>query len=232
MRILTYNTRGSLGMDGQRSTPRIAQVVRHLTPDVVCFQEIHRRLFRSGNEDQPALLSAGIGRPFVFQSNLSIGMGGYGVGIAYRGDLQRREEHKLPSKTEQRGALQIGLREVAGIPRLTVFCTHWGLDAEERNLQAIRLAEIVRSVEGSVVVCGDFNENASGEALQALLKNTGLIDADATLNRPTFLSDNPTTRIDFVLHSADLVARNVEVIPTMASDHLPVLVDFERARSF
>ena len=227
MRILTYNTRGSLGMDGVRSTPRVSSVVRSLTPDVVCFQEIHRRLYRSGKEDQPAMLADGLGRPLVFQSNLTIGFGGYGVGIAYRGELQRSREHYLPSKTEQRGALEIQLRNVAGLPRVTVFCTHWGLDSEERSHQATALALSVRAAGCPVIVCGDFNEDSSGEAVRAFLDATGLIDADAVLNRPTFLSDNPTVRIDFVLHSTDLVARNVEVIKSLASDHLPLMVDFD-----
>lgn len=228
MRILTYNTRGSLGMDGLRSTPRIAQVVRHLTPDVVCFQEIHRRTMPVGGEDQPAVLADALGRPFVFQSNLTLGFGGYGVGIAYRGDLQRSREHRLPSKTEPRGALEVQLRDVTGFSRLTVFCTHWGLDAEERTQQALALAQSVRAAGSPVIVCGDFNENAEGSAVRRLLDATGLLDADAKLNRPTFVSDNPTTRIDFVLYSPDLSVRNVEVIPSLASDHLPVLVDFER----
>jgi endonuclease/exonuclease/phosphatase family metal-dependent hydrolase len=227
MRILTYNTRGSLGMDGVRSTPRIASVVRSLTPDVVCFQEIHRRLYRSGKEDQPAMLADGLGRPFVFQSNLTVGFGGYGVGIAYRGELQLSREHYLPSKKEQRGALEVQLRNVASLPRVTVFCTHWGLDAEERSHQAAALASSVRAAGSPVIVCGDFNENAMGVGVRALLEATGLIDADSASNRPTFQAENPTTRIDFVLHSADLVARNVEVIASLASDHLPVLVDFD-----
>lgn len=229
MRVITYNTRGSLGMDGLRSTPRIAQVIRQLTPDVVCFQEIHRRVLMSGSEDQPAVLSSRLGRAFVFQSNLSIGLGGYGVGVAYRGELRRRHEHLLPSKKEQRGALEVHLQEVGGFQRLAVVCTHWGLDAEERKDQARALAEIVKSIASPVVVCGDFNENASGAAMQMLLESTGLLDADTSQNRPTFLSDNPTTRIDFILHSPDLIVRNVEVISSLASDHLPVLVDFDRA---
>lgn len=229
MRILTYNTRGSLGMDGVRSTPRIAQVVRQLTPDVVCFQEIHRRTMQSGKEDQPAMLAESLGRPFRFQSNLPFGLGHYGVGIAYRGELQSSQEHMLPSKTEPRGALEVRLRNVGGFSRLTVFCTHWGLDAGERSEQALALAECVRAAGGPVIVCGDFNENIEAEGMRSLLDLTGLQDADAALNRPTFLSDNPTIRIDFVLYSTDLIARNVEVVPSLASDHMPILVDFEHA---
>ncbi len=227
MRILTYNTRGSLGMDGLRSTARIAQVVRRLTPDVVCFQEIHRRTLASGREDQPGVLADSLGRPFIFQSNLKMGIGDYGVGIAYRGELHRSREHFLPSKTEQRGALEVQLRDVAGIGRVTIFCTHWGLDAEERLHQATALAMSVRAAGHPVIVCGDLNENAEGEAVRSLLAASGLLDADAALNRPTFLSDNPTTRIDFVLHSPGLTVRNVEVVSILASDHLPLLVDLE-----
>ncbi len=87
MRIVTYNTRGSLGMDNRRSTSRIAQVVRALSPEVVCFQEIHRRLPWSGREDQPAVLSQLLGRRFVFQQNLTFGFGGYGLGVAARGTV-------------------------------------------------------------------------------------------------------------------------------------------------
>lgn len=229
MRILTYNTRGSLGCDGRRSTPRIVQAVRQLTPDVVCFQEIHRKTVQAGREDQPAMLADGLGRPFVFQKNLSLGLGDYGVGIAYRGELRRSREHHLPSKTEPRGALEVRLHEVGGLPRVTVFCTHWGLDAEERSHQALALAHSVRAAGRPVIVCGDFNENASGPAMRSLLEMTGLLDADSTLNRPTFIADNPTTRIDFVLYSPDLRVLNVEVLRTLASDHLPVAVDFEPA---
>ncbi len=229
MRILTYNTRGSLGMDGLRSTPRIAQVVRELTPDIVCFQEIHRKTLASSGEDQPEVLSARLGRPFAFQSNLSMGFGDYGVGIAYRGRLHQSIEHSLPSRMEQRGALEVQLRDIGGFRRLTVLSTHWGLNDEERLQQAEALALIVRGSSHPIIVCGDLNENANGEAVQKLLLATGLLDSDAAHNRSTFLSDNPTTRIDFILHSSDLRAVNVEVVSSLASDHLPVLVDFEAA---
>src|SRR5579859_2590644 len=107
MRIVTYNTRGSLGMDGVRSTARIVQALRALSPDIVCFQEIHDRLRWSGREDQPAVLAAGLNRRFEFQANLRFGFGGYGIGIAHRGTVALRREHMLPQGKEQRGALEV-----------------------------------------------------------------------------------------------------------------------------
>lgn len=229
MRIVTYNTRGSLGMDGQRSTRRIAQTVVRLSPDIVCFQEIHQRMPQSGGEDQPGVLSRYLNRGFVFQRNLRMGMGNYGIGIASRGTIVSAEEHFLPSEREQRGTLELQLRDVAGIGRLTVFCTHWGLNDEERVKQAAFLVPLISAARHPVIFCGDLNEGPSAKGVQALVEGTGFVDADATLNRATFVSDDPKERIDYILYSPDLAMRYFEVVDSLASDHLPVLADLVRA---
>ena len=226
MRIVTYNTRGSLGMDGLRSTRRIVETVRAVSPDIVCFQEIHQRLAWSGREDQPAVLSAQLKRVCIFQRNLHFGFGGYGIAIAFRGDLASTKEHLLPSAKEQRGALEVRLRNVGGLRSLTVFCTHWGLQEEERKLQADALSELVAAAPGPVIVCGDLNENATGLAARHLITKTGLIDAGSEHNCETFVSLNPTERIDFILYQPELTLQHTEVITSLASDHLPVLADF------
>jgi len=229
MRVLTYNTRGSLGMDNVRATQRIINVVRSLTPDIVAFQEIHQRLVWSGGEDQPLTLEMSLNRAFVFHRLLRIGRGGYGIGMAVRGNVVERRMHELPSGREQRGALELRLRDVDGM-HLTAFCTHWGLDPEERVCQAKALVEIVKGVKGAAIVCGDLNEDAEGSAVKLLCSETGLRDADGELRRPTFMADNPTVRIDYILHSPELTASNVEVVESLASDHLPLLADFTRQR--
>jgi endonuclease/exonuclease/phosphatase family metal-dependent hydrolase len=228
MRILTYNTRGSLGMDGQRSTRRIAQTVRQLSPDIVCFQEIHQRMPQSGGEDQPGMLSRYLGRIFIFQRNLRIGVGRYGIGIATRATIVSIKEHMLPSVREQRGALELRLRDVAGIGGVTVFCTHWGLDSEEREKQAAFLVPLIHEAKGPVVFCGDLNEGPDAAGIKALLAGTNLVDADTPQNRPTFIADDPKERIDYILYSPTLAARYVEVVNSQASDHLPLLADLTR----
>jgi endonuclease/exonuclease/phosphatase family metal-dependent hydrolase len=229
MRIVTYNTRGSLGIDGRRSTPRIADAVRALSPDVICFQEIHQRLAWSGREDQPDLLAKLLRRPFLFQRNLTFGFGGYGIGVATRGSVLARKEHPLPSVKEQRGALEVRIQDIGGLHTVTIICTHWGLQAEERLRQAEALAAIVKAATPPVILCGDLNESAESCAVRSLRVSVNLMDADAAQNRATFVSNNPTVRIDYILYTPDLVARNVEVISSLASDHLPVLADLERA---
>ena len=223
MRIITYNTRGSLGMDDVRSTQRIAETVRPYSADVICFQEIYERI-PPPLEDQPARLASMLNRRFTFQRCLDFAFGGYGNGIATTaaGEVFR---HILPSGKEQRGALEIRLRHVGGLASLTVFCTHWGLVDSERMLQAEALANLVLAAPRPIVVAGDLNETPAGQAVVDLLSRTGLIDSGAPFYRPTFISNNPTVQIDYILHSPDLRVASFEVIRSEASDHLPVVVD-------
>ncbi len=226
MRIVTYNTRGSLGMDGKRSTLRIAETLRPVSPDVICFQEIHQRLPWSGREDQPLVLGRQLNRRFLFQRNLQIGFGGYGIGIAVRGRVTNVRERLLTSGGEQRGVLEATIGGLPGFRRVVVFCTHWGLDVAERLRQAAEMAEAIRAAAAPVVVCGDLNEGPDGPAVIELIRATGLKDAGAENNSATFVSNNPTSRIDFVLHSPDLCVESASVISSEASDHLPFVVDF------
>lgn len=214
-------------MDGRRATGRVADVVRTLSPDVVCLQEIHQRLPWSGREDQPAVLSAALSRPVIFQRSLVLGFGGYGIAVATRAQVVDRVEHKLPSMKEQRGLLEVRLRAVGGLNRLTVLCTHWGLKEDERLMQADATAAVVNAAPSPVVLCGDLNEGPSCAAVRRLLSLTGLQDADVCANRPTFPSDLRNVRIDFILFSPDLLCAHVEVVESAASDHLPVLADLQ-----
>jgi endonuclease/exonuclease/phosphatase family metal-dependent hydrolase len=229
MRVITYNTHGSLGIDGVRSTPRIAEALRPLSADIICFQEIHQRLPWSGREDQPLVLSRILQRRFLFQRNLRIGFGGYGLGIATRGQAAAVRERLLTSGKEQRGALEVTVTGLPAFRRIVVFCTHWGLDTNERSVQAAELAAAVNEASRPVIVCGDFNEGPDGPAVMALIRETGLIDSGAAQNCATFVSDTPGVRIDYILHSPDLAAERVVVLQSPASDHLPVWSDLKPA---
>ena len=223
MRIVTYNTRGSLGMDGSRNTRRIADTIRPLAADIICFQEIHNRLPWS-RERQPEMLEDYLGRRFVFQANLHVGMGGYGLGVCTRLEIVATSQHLLPGGGEQRGVLEVRVASAGGPRPLTVFCTHLALNASDRLLQAAEIAGLVRRTRGPVVVCGDFNEAANAPAVESLCALGGLMAA-APAGQPTYPSDTPDASIDLILTSRDLRCDRFEVVRSLASDHLPVAAD-------
>jgi len=224
MRVMTYNIRGGWGMDGGWSTERIGEVVLGQAPDILCLQEVHQRLPQSRFVDQPGRLQKALGLPVVFQANLRLGLGNYGLAVVSRYPVNAVRNHLLPSAREQRGALEVSLTTPDGL--LTVFCTHWGLNGAERERQAARLADLVQAASGPVLVCGDFNEGPTAPALSALLERTQLADAGADQNRLTYPTDVPAARIDYVLYSAPLALRSISPLTTLASDHLPLVADF------
>ena len=228
MRVVSYNIRSGLGMDRKRSIPRIADTVRALSPDVICFQEVHQKLLWSGSENQPAMIAAALRRPFAFFAPVRFGFGGEGLGICVRGVITKEIQHPLPSGRENRGVLEVRLRDVGGLRSLTVLCTHWGLDNAERLEQATECVNIITNAPRPLLLCGDFNETADSPAVRYLLNASGLLDAVAEIARPTFPADNPASRIDLILYSPDLRLNEIETITSLASDHLPVSADFEK----
>lgn len=227
MRILTYNIRGGLGIDGRRDTARIGAFVRTLAPDIACFQEVHQRLPWSGWINQPAVLAKALGMRFVFQACVRLPWGGYGLGIATRLPIDAVQRHALPSRGERRGALRV---QVAGPQGPTsIFCTHFGLSVGERAEQAACVGEWAAALAHPVVVCGDINDAPSADYVQEMLRVAGLADAGQQDNAPTYPSDAPRARIDVVLHTADLAVQQVSAVPSLLSDHLPLVVDLERA---
>lgn len=224
MRVMTYNIRGGWGMNGQWSTERIAEVVLDQSPDILCLQEVHQRLPQSRFVDQPGRLQKALGLPVVFQANLRLGIGGYGLALVSRYPVNTVQNHLLPSVREQRGVLQVHLTTPTG--PLTVFCTHWGLNGAERERQGARLAELVTAVTGPVLVCGDFNEGPDAPGIRLLREQTGLQDSDADQNRLTYPADKPEARIDYILYSPELSRSAVFPVETLASDHLPLVAEF------
>ena len=228
MKIVTFNIRGGWGIDGIRSTERIAELVSSLSPDIVLLQEVHQRLPQSKFVDQPGRLQKALGMTLTFQANLRLGLGGYGVAVASRFPVLEVQNHLLPSVREQRGVLQVCL-DWEGTP-LTVFCTHWGLSGAEREKQAARLAELVTAVSGPVIVGGDLNEGPESAAVRALMTRTGLLDADVSLNRRTYPADVPEARIDYFFYSPSITLAEISPAETRVSDHLPLVAEFEFSR--
>lgn len=222
IRLMTYNIRGTKGMDNRRSAKRIADVIRASGAQIVCLQEVHQRLPYSRMVDQPKALSRLLGMKVAFQVNLRIGIGNYGNALLTNLEIVRSQSHSLTSKGEPRGALEVGLMTPDG--PLTVFCTHFGLDRNERATQGRELAALVNAAPAPKIVCGDFNEEAQAMGLSGLIGSAGLIDACAG-GPPTFEAGNPTKRIDFILHDPSVTIHSVSLIDTLASDHLPIVAD-------
>src|SRR2546423_931230 len=154
MRLLTWNIRGGLGMDGRRSIERVSEVIKDTGAEIVCLQEVHQRLPWSGFQNQPADLERLLGMKVIFGGNY--GLQGSRFGNALLTGLpvvswrnirlpNSRERRRRGMFLERRGLLEV----VVSLPSgpLALFTTHWSLDAEDRMESAVIVSERIRASE-------------------------------------------------------------------------------------
>ncbi len=223
MNILTYNIRGTRGIDDIPSVERIADTIRSSQADIVCLQEVEQWDAGVGFGDQPAELARLLEMHAEFHGILPLPHYRYGIAILTRYPVLQSDRYLLPSVGEQRGMIRVQLSSEQG--DLSVFCTHWGLNGEERIKQAGETAAAINATAGPKILCGDLNETADHAAVSTLISLTGVCDLamEAGHAEFTFPSDTPDCRIDYMLASRELTASKLTVVNSQASDHRPVL---------
>jgi len=243
IKVLTYNIfhgerfyqRGAPNLDA------VAAVIRAEAPDLVALQEVDRHTQRSAAllggtpQDLAAELARLTGLHATFGRAMEQHGGDYGNAILSRSPLSLATAQTLildaPEGGEPRALLTIEHTLPNG-QRLTFAATHLCHLSEASRLAQVRqilhtLGE--RSREGPVILAGDFNFE-TGESpydvLAAALQDTGAVFGNTAHTWPT---DAPDTRLDivFVDKHHRWAVKDVRLIQTDASDHLPVVVTLE-----
>jgi endonuclease/exonuclease/phosphatase family metal-dependent hydrolase len=129
-------------------------------------------------------------------------------------------------KLERRAAIFSEIESEFGV--VIVMNTHLSLNHLDRLRAAERLRELAEGAGPSTMLCGDMNAPPESEEIRYLAEEAGLKDAGAASNEPTFSSDNPSARIDYVWHSQGLTVTELAAVQTEASDHLPIVARVNR----
>lgn len=216
IRIASYNTRDFL-----EDPYAAARVVRAIDPDVLCLQEVPRRLFST---QRVASFARDCG---MYWSGRHRGSGGTTIFTSLRVDVVESRHHRLRVALLQR-TRGFALARVAAPGRepIAVASVHLSLDARERAAHAQVILRAI-NVGGEVVLAGDLNEGDSGEAWQAF---AGVMRLVSPLT-PTYPAARPRRVLDVIFASSGLRAEpHVELdIPeadlVAGSDHRPTWVD-------
>ena len=236
LRVATYNVHGCVGMDGQRSEARIAQVIAELGVDVVGLQEVDSGRTRSGSVDQPAEIARELGWHHHFQLAMKQFDGAYGDAILSRYPLSLRRAVELPGDApwycrETRGAACVTAETPIGA--VEIVNTHLGLGRRERWSQAqfLTSGEWISAAETPMILLGDFNSLGWSRSFRVLgrkLRNVRTLLPGAKRLR-TFPTWFPLIALDHVFVNAALQPTSVRVHRTplsrMASDHYPLVAE-------
>jgi endonuclease/exonuclease/phosphatase family metal-dependent hydrolase len=220
VRVASYNTRDFL--DDHRLAARL---VRAIDPDVLCMQEVPRRLFGGWRVE---LFASACGLRWGGRHR---GSGGTTILTSGRVEVLARHHRRLPVRWPDRTrGYAVAHLSLAGGREVTAVSVHLSLKAEERVSHVERILQAL-SDSGPLVLAGDLNEDDTGRAWQ-------LIDVPGRMRvvspaRPTFPARAPRRRLDVVFASPELrVLPHREVmVPdavwARASDHRPTWVDLE-----
>jgi len=239
-RLLTYNVHRCVGGDRRLDVDRIVAVIAEHEPDVVCLQELDVGRARTGNVDQAQAIAEGLSMSVRFHPAMRIEAEEYGDAILTRWPERLVRAGDLPSVRgipglEPRGAVWAAI-DIDG-KTVNVINTHLGLVPREQRLQAAALVgqdwlghpECV----GPTILAGDFNATSITRPYQAITRR--LADCQRQLGKKpsvkTFPANFPAIRIDHAFVSPHIRVTKVYApaspLARAASDHLPLVIDFE-----
>lgn len=237
VRVLCYNIHHGEGLDGKLDLERIAKLITESGADLVALQEVDRGAERTKMLDIPAELGRMTGLRPVFRKNHDLNPGEYGNALLSRWPLEDVKNTWLPrlSANEQRGFLQVTIR--LGKKRLIFASTHLdhrGNVEEDRLASVAKIRELIAAEKADwKIVAGDFNARPRSKTYSEMAAQ--FEDAWALVGSGegfTIPVRRPNSRIDYVWFAGAETLKPVraEVLQSEASDHLPLLVEFEIKR--
>lgn len=241
IRVASYNIHKCRGLDRRTDPERIAKIIAELDADVVALQEILDVRDGRPEFDQARRITAELGSyGQCFGENRTLYGGGYGNMTLSRFPVQVCRNYDLTWRhRERRGCLRTDLL-LPDNTLLHLFNVHLGTSFVERRHQARMLLSVDmlshKRWTGPRIVVGDFNEwtrglasRLMGEAFEAAKPKTFL------RHGRTYPGVFPVLHLDHFYYERHLLLRSFRVHRTRrtlaASDHLPLVAEFELAQN-
>lgn len=222
-RLVSYNIKHGLGMDGKIDLERIARVIAVEKPDVVTLQEVDQGCRRSGSVDQAAELGRLLGMEHRFGKFMDFQGGEYGMAVLSKLPVKDTRIHRLPDGAEPRIALEVVVESPSWLGPVSVVGIHndW-INEEVRVKQIGALLEALKKRKSPIVLAGDFNAGPDSDSLKLLAQEGWQrLRKGSTKTCP---SVKPKWEIDFfIAKGLPPFQFEEKVIPEkVASDHRPI----------
>lgn len=223
VKILSYNVKNCIGMDGVVDYQRVADVIKRIDPDIVALQELDSATQRSKGVVVLDELARMTGMYQTYGASIDYQGGKYGVGMLTKEKPLGWKRIPLPGREEPRSLLIVELEN------LVIGCTHFSLTEEDRLSSAYKVSTSFGDYSKPVFLAGDLNANPSSSVMTNIGNYWSILN---NVSAPTIPSDNPNRCIDYILGlkvpgvTFVTLKTLVEQEP-VASDHLPVWAEVE-----
>lgn len=238
MRVLSYNIhKGIGGRDRRYRLQRVQSVIEEQNPDLICLQEVDRNVRRSRNHNQPKLLADYFNSAArMYQTNVHLKQGGYGNLILSRWTLRTKHQVSLRFNSKKpRGAQIVVVETPEGLLRLVNW--HLGLAERERHWQVRHLLRhhlFTESAHLPTLIVGDFNDWRNTLARGPFGEDDFQQITTPASRFRSFPAYLPVGSLDKAFIRGSIIVKQARVVRNrtakVASDHLPLVVDFHLNR--
>lgn len=234
LRVLCYNIHYGQGNDGIYDVQRLADVINKAKPDLVALQEVDVHVKRSGRVHQARKLAEFTNMAVRFGPTQHYEGGLFGNAVLTRLPILDVHIQPLPytestpeKTTYPRAAVAVTVRLKDG-NSLRFISTHFQHNVpDDRVAEAKAINKFFDDETIPTILAGDMNATPDAEPVQILQQKwkNAINDPPA----PSAPSSKPRSRIDYIFYRGKTLKMiSSEVIDEpMASDHCPVLVEFE-----
>lgn len=233
IKVITYNIHAGIDTNGSFNLDRIAHIISEENADIVGLNEVDQCTSRSKGVDQAKYIADKLDYHYVFGKAINYSGGEYGNAFISKYPIVASKNYRLPIHSlktrEPRAMLECDVNMDGKL--IKVFTTHLGLEKAERELSIEYISNVLQTIDTSVVLLGDFNLVHAKDfeellPLMNILKDTAE-DIGKGSDIMTFDSENPSTKIDYILASKDAKVLSTYTRSSLASDHLPLICELE-----
>jgi endonuclease/exonuclease/phosphatase family metal-dependent hydrolase len=229
VRVLSFNILHGATTKGDFDLEKISRVIEDANPDFVALQEVDFKTNRAKKFDLATELGWRTKMVAIFGKAMKFDGGEYGEGILSRHSFIQSRNIALPYSpgSEPRAALEI-ITVLPSGDTIALVGTHLDhlRDEKDRVAQAKKINEVFSINKYPTILAGDLNA-VPGSTPINILEDMWAASYDKKDPQPTFPSNNPRIKIDYVMfypESRWSVIKTEIICDTIASDHCAYLV--------
>ena len=225
VRVMSYNVKNGMGVDGITSIDRCSDVIRKVNPDIVAIQEVDS-VNRRNNYYVLGRMAEQTGYHAYYGPTIKYRGGKYGIGVLSKQPALSTKFYSMPHRREDRGVLVVEFK------KYYLVCTHLSGQyiKNGRCVQVDVIREAVSDLKKPVFIAGDMNARPGTPVMNAFKEFATVLSNE---NKKTAPSYDPRGCIDYVLgtNGSFKVLGEEVIYGCFASDHLPLYVDVKVSKA-
>lgn len=234
MKVMTFNIQHALDYQKRVIDPDLfVRAIRKHGADVCGLNEVRGAGPLEGYTDQTSEIGVPLGFHHYFGEAIKVkGSSPYGNAILSRLPMKSAETVLIPDPEDKSEAGHYETRCVVkvivdfGSTDVCFLVCHMGLMLSERINAVETICRLIDECNLPIILMGDFNTLPDSPELQPIRdRMSDTTNHSAYPGAPTFPSDAPKTKIDYIYYK-DLECTNTVTIEEIYSDHLPILAQF------